>query len=82
MSDDYTVTLSPRAFKMICGLVNGTSIVDPDYVIASEAEWDEIRKAFPVGEYQDLPPDEDGVPNGGWGSAVIASSAYAGPMNT
>lgn len=77
-SDDYTVTLSPDAYRMICGLVNGTEVIDPDYVIGDS--WEEVRAAFPVSGYADLPTSSDGVPNGGFGSAFINARSYAGPM--
>ena len=80
---DHTVTLSQEAHRIICGLVNGTSVVDPDYVIPdTDDTWVEVRNAFPVSGYRDMPPDSDGEANDGWGSALVDSESYRGPMES
>lgn len=67
-----TITISDDMFRMLCGLVS--SGVDPARVVGDD--WPRLREMFPAAKYFDLPPDEDGVPNGGWGTALMASDDY------
>lgn len=70
-----TITITDDMHRMLCGLIR--SDVDPWYVIgADESSWDRLREVFPPDWYTDLPPDEDGVPNAGWGTAITTADDY------
>jgi len=61
--------------RMLCGLVRGDT--DPGRIIgADDASWDALRALFPAACYTDLPADEDGIPNAGWGTAFIDADDY------
>lgn len=76
MSREITVT--DDMFRMLCGLVRGDT--DPNLIIAADAtsggSWDALRALFPAEGYTDLPADEDGVANAGWGTAFTGADDY------
>lgn len=55
--------LSREAFRLLCGLVHPSDVIDSDQVIGSEAAWQEIREMFPVAyasTFEDPELDEPG----------------------
>ena len=70
-----TITITEDMYRMLCGLVRGD--VDISRVVANgDAGWDRLRETFPAEGYSDLPPDEDGVANAGWGTALENADDY------
>lgn len=72
-----TFTLSDEAYRVLCGLVAEPDQIDVDYVLAKETVWEELRGLFPVSDYRDLPPNDDGA-NDGSGSALVDMPTYPG----
>ena len=48
-----TITLSDDAYRVLCGLVQPTGVVDSDDVQAHDATWRELRGTFPHSDYDD-----------------------------
>jgi hypothetical protein len=70
-----TITITDDMHRMLCGLVRGD--VDTSRVIGDDPDaWDRLRDAFPAAGYSDLPADEDGVANAGWGTALMTADDY------
>lgn len=49
---DRTVVLSEAAYRLLCGRVHPSWVIDSDQVVASDEAWGEVRTKFPVSDYR------------------------------